>query len=251
MKLALVGFCCACAFAQPSFEVASVKRLPIGARHGGTTREVTPTSLTIRNATIGNSIYWAWGYENFRVIGPSWRDFPTDVVFDVVAKTSAPVSEAEIKVLFQALLKQRFGLTFHFEKRDLPVYAMVVDRNGPKFHQSQSAGDMSVKYDAVLTTRFERISMARFAMFMDPPYTSRHVVDETGLTGIYDFTLNLEPYIIDPQTGKAILDSRGAIDQELGYIQALPQQLGLRLERKTAPLEVMVIDRVEKDPTEN
>ncbi len=92
MRFAAISFWCACAFAQPSFEVASVKRLPLGARHGGTTREVTSTSLTIRNATIGNSIYWAWGYENFRVIGPSWRDYPTDVVFDVVAKTAAHIS---------------------------------------------------------------------------------------------------------------------------------------------------------------
>ena len=228
-----------------------MKRLPIGARHGGTTREVLPTSLTIRNATIGNSIDWAWGYENFRVIGPAWRDFPTDVVFDVSAKTSAPVSEAEIKRMFQSLLRERFGLQFHIEKRDMPVYAMVVDRGGPKFHESQTAGEVSVKYGAGLTTHFERISMARFAMFMDPPYTSRHVIDETGLAGIYDFTVKLEPFIIDPQTGKAILDSRGAIDMEVGYIQALPKQLGLRLERKTAPLEVMVIDRVEKEPTGN
>jgi uncharacterized protein (TIGR03435 family) len=93
--------------------------------------------------------------------------------------------------------------------------------------------------------------MARFAQTMDFPFTSRHVVDETGLTGTYDFKLDLEPYIIDPETGKATLDYRGAIDQEYAFVRALPAQLGLRLERKTAPLQVMVIDHVEKDPTAN
>ena len=233
------------------FEVASVKRVDHDSRRGGTTREVTPTSLTIRNATIGNSIFWAWGYENFRVIGPSWRDFPTDVVFDVAARTAAPVSAAEIKVMFQNLLKQRFQLTFHFEKRDLPVYALVVDKDGPKFRQSATPGDMSIKPGDGYSMKFERVSMADFAKTMDPPFTSRHVVDETGLPGVYDFTLDLTPYVVDAQTGKPILDARGALDGEIAHIQALPKQLGLRLERTSAPLEVMVIDHVEKEPTAN
>ena len=55
----------------------------------------------------------------------------------------------------------------------------------------------------------------------------------------------------DAQTGKPILDARGAIDVETAHIQALPKQLGLRLERKSAPMEVMVIDHVEKEPTAN
>ncbi len=108
-----------------------------------------------------------------------------------------------------------------------------------------------MKSAGMYSTRFERVSMAQFVLTMDPPWTSRHVVDQTGLPGIYDFTLNLAPYVIDPQTGKAILDARGAIDEEVALIQALPKELGLRLERKTAPAAVMVIDHVEKDPTAN
>lgn len=99
--------------------------------------------------------------------------------------------------------------------------------------------------------KFERFSMAKFAATMDPPFTSRHVVDETHLPGLYDFTLDLSPFVIDSRTGQPILDARGAIDTEGAHIQALPKQLGLRLERKTALMEVMVIDHVEKDPTAN
>jgi uncharacterized protein (TIGR03435 family) len=250
MKLAVTLLWCAFALAQ-SFDVASFTRLPPGARHGGTTREITPLSLTIRNATLGNSILWAYGYENYRVIGPNWRDYPTDVVFNIAAKIASPVSEAGIKRMFQNLLKERLGLAFHLENRDLPVYALVVDRGGPRFQKSTSTGDQSMKSAGMYATKFERISMAQFALTMDPPWTSRHVIDETGLPGVYDFTLNLAPYVLDPQTGKAILDARGAIDEETALIQALPRQLGLRLERKTAPMEVMVIDRAEKDPTAN
>lgn len=101
------------------------------------------------------------------------------------------------------------------------------------------------------TTRFERVTMAQFAKIMDPPFTSHHVVDETGLAGTFDFTLNLSPYVLDPQTGEPVVDNIGSIDDEGAYLRALPAQLGLRLERKTAPLEVLVIDHVEKDPTAN
>ncbi|MDR3699257.1 MAG: TIGR03435 family protein [Candidatus Sulfopaludibacter sp.] len=250
MKLAALLLLCAGASAQ-SFDVASFTRIPPGTRHGGTTREVTPTSLTIRNATLGNSIFWAFGYENYRVVGPNWRDFPTDVVYNIAAKTGNPVSEAEIKQMFQNLLRARLSFAFHLEPRNLPVYALVVDRGGPKFQKSAPTGDQSMTSAGMYSTRFERVSMAQFVLTMDPPWTSRHVVDETGLTGLYDFTLNLAPFVLDPQTGKAILDARGAIDEESALIQALPRQLGLRLERKTAPLEVMVIDHAEKDPTAN
>ena len=111
----------------------------------------------------------------------------------------------------------------------------MVARNGPKFHKSETEGDAKQESAGkAWATKFERFSMARFAQIMDPPVSS--LVDETGLTGAFDFTLDLSPYILDPATGTQILGSR---------------QLGLRLEPKTAPLEVMVIDHVEKDPTAN
>ena len=195
---------------------------------------------------------WAWGYENFQVAGPKWRDYPTDVIYDIVAKTASPVPESLLKLMLQALLKERLGLAYHIQTRELPVYALVVARNGPKFHKSETEGDAKRKSAGkAWATRFERFSMARFAQIMDPPVSSRHVVDETGLAGAFDFTLDLSPYILDTATGTQILDSTGRIDEESAYIGALPGQLGLRLEPKTAPLEVMVIDHVEKDPTAN
>ena len=189
-------------------------------------------------------------YESFRTIGPNWRDRPTDTIYDIVAKTAAPVPESQIQRMLQTLLQERLGLAVHRETRDLPVYALVVARGGIKFHRSESAGEESIKPTGMFVTRFERVSMARLARILDPPFTSRHTVDETGLAGIFDFTLDLAAYLLDP-AGGATHDGRGALDLESAYIQALPAELGLRLEKKTAPLEVMVIDHVEKDPTAN
>lgn len=253
----LVAICYAsgCILAQsaqivPAFDVASFKRLPADAPRTGLIREVTPTSIHLHNASLGNCLYVAFGYQHWEIVGPEWRDYPTDVRYDIIGKTADPVPESQLKLMLQTLLKERLGLAFHLETRDLPVYALVVAPNGPKFRKSETAGDPSTKYDDFATI-YERVTMELFAQRMDPPFTSRHVVDQTGLTGTYDFRLDLAPYVIDAQTGKPTLDYRGAIDEEYAFIRALPAQLGLKLERKTAPLEVMVIDHVEKDPTAN
>ena len=173
------------------------------------------------------------------------------MIYDIVAKSAGPVPESQLKLMLQTFLKERLGLAVHREVRELPVYAMVVARNGPKFRPSEAKGESSMKPAGRYTTRFETVTMAQFAKVMDPPWTSRHVVDETGLAGTFDFTLDLSPYVLDPQTGQPVVDSIGRIDEEGAYIRALPEQLGLRLERRMAPLEVLVIDHVEKDPTAN
>jgi uncharacterized protein (TIGR03435 family) len=80
------------AVVAPTFDVASVKRLPADAPRRGSTFQITPVSSTL-HGTLGNFIMWAWGYENFRVIGPKWRDYPTDIVYDIAAKTASPVPE--------------------------------------------------------------------------------------------------------------------------------------------------------------
>jgi uncharacterized protein (TIGR03435 family) len=89
--------------------------------------------------------------------------------------------------------------------------------------------------------------MHDFARTLDPPFTSRHVIDETGLAGVYDFTIDLAPFVLNAD-GKQVLDARGAIDTEGANLLALPRQLGLRLEKRIRPLEVMVIDQARQDP---
>jgi uncharacterized protein (TIGR03435 family) len=250
MRLAAGFWFAVCALAQqPTFDVASFRRMDRDPWQG-TFRDVKPASLTFRQASLGNLIYWAYGYEHFQVVGPAWRDRPTDVLYMIEAKTAGPVEPAQMKLMLQQLLQERLGLTFHRELRDAAVYALMVDRGGPKFHASATAGDPKMRTTKAYVTSFERVSMADFVKTLDPPFTSRHVVDETGLTGVYDFTVDLSMYVLDRE-GKPILDARGAIDNEGANLLALPKQLGLKLERKTKPLEVMVIDRVAKDPGAN
>lgn len=102
----------------PTFEAASFKRTQ---GSGAAVHEITPTSLTIRNASLGNLIRWAYGLEHFQVVGPDWRERPTDVIYAVSAKSASPVSASQMDEMLQVLLKERLALSFNYEQRALPV----------------------------------------------------------------------------------------------------------------------------------
>jgi uncharacterized protein (TIGR03435 family) len=241
--------------AQPSaphFDVASVKRYPADQiPRGGLKREITPTSITLRTATLGNCFEWAFGMPIYQVIGPKWLNWPTDAAYDITAKVTAPASQAELKLMMQALMTERFHLAFHRETRNLTVYAVLLAKSGPKFQPSTTEGEPSVNSSGLYAHKYERISMAQLAASLERPFQPVHVVDETGLQARFDFALDLAPYILDADTGKAVVDSIGRTDEAGALIRALPQQLGIRLEKRIAPIEVLVIDHLEKDPTAN
>jgi uncharacterized protein (TIGR03435 family) len=236
----------------PHFDVASVKRYPADQiPRGGLKREITPTSITLRTATLGNCFEWAFGMTIYQVIGPKWLNWPTDAVYEIIGKVTAPASQAELKAMMQALMTERFHLAFHRETRNLTVYAVLLAKSGPKFQPSTTEGETLVKPSGLYAEKYVRISMAQLAESLETPFQPVHVVDETGLPGRFDFALDLAPYILDADTGQAVVDSIGRVDDTGALIRALPKQLGLRLEKKIAPMEVLVIDHLEKDPTAN
>ena len=93
--------------------------------------------------------------------------------------------------------------------------------------------------------------MADFALQFGPPMTSRHVVDMTGLEGSFDFTLDLNSYLTDPETGKVSPSADFRSDFETAIIRAAHERLGLTLKSGRAPVDVLVVDHVEKSPTDN
>ena len=98
---------------------------------------------------------------------------------------------------------------------------------------------------------YVRVTMAQLAQSLERPFQPMRVVDETGLGGRFDFALDLSRYILDADTGKAVVDGMGRVDETGALLRALPQELGLRLEKKVAPSDVLVIESIEKDPTAN
>jgi uncharacterized protein (TIGR03435 family) len=152
--------------------------------------------------------------------------------------------------MLQTLLAERFKLVVHRETRELPVYALVVAKNGPKLTKvegSASGGDMSSSDGTVTGTA---VTMARLAGFLATPRPDLGlpVVDQTGLDGWFSFTLNWTPerQLIEKPDSKPL-----AADAPPPILIALQEQLGLKLEKRKVPLEVVIVDRAERVPTEN
>jgi len=249
------------AFAQtaapPSFEVASVKVDTVGTNEGpGRGRPIVntdPGSLSMKNVPLKAVIQWAYHVYPYQVSGPSWID--TDR-FAIDAKTPGPASEDQRRQMLQTLLAERFKLAFHRETKELGAYVVTVGKNGPKFKESEGEGEMELKPNGRAGITIRHATMAQLADMInselgDSPFMVRLVVDQTGLKGRYDFSIDMTNVM-----GITSPVERGAPgsgpDEMLNLVLgAISDQLGLKFEAKKTAVEVLVIDHAEKVPVEN
>jgi uncharacterized protein (TIGR03435 family) len=248
----VLGFVPLILLGQPSFEFASVKAL-VGPT-GGIKHDVQPTMLTMRGVTLGYCVRWAYGLEPrhaFRTVGPSWIDPPTDSWYEIVARSGAPTAPDVMRSMLRALLEERFKLVLHRDTKEVSVYQLIRDGDRTKLQRSGTAGDPLIKPEgSAMKLKCERVSMARLAEMLGPPWTGRPIVDATGLEGIFDFVLDLESQRRNDGSGTPTLDGSGKVDMELVVIRALPQ-LGLKLRSAKVPVDVLVVDHAEKTPVQN
>jgi len=175
-------------------------------------------------------------------------------------KTLSPAdAKAHRQQMMQALLAERFKLKVHSETRQVPVFELVVARSSPKL--KDAATDTSdLRKDrngkpvtGILfqgdTSLVQGESMQSFATFLSAPFAAvgRPVLDKTGLTGTYNFTLNWSAQPAHMVNGVGTYSTPS--DDAPSIFTAL-QELGLKLQPGTGPIEIIVIDHVEK-PTEN
>lgn len=237
--------------AQPqSFEVASVKVHKGG---GDATRSIDAGSFRYTNVTLGELIIIAYRVKRYQINGPDWVVSSTsEDRYDVLAKTSESTPPSQVPLLLRPLLSERFKLQFHREMRELPAYALRVARSGSKL-QLGDGGDSTATPDGRGGIAFENYPMSAFATLLSNTQgVGRPVVDRTGLTGKYKFGANL--FDTPPELGLTKVESNlGVGDDPVSspVLSNLEQQLGLRLESIKLPTEMIVIDHVEKVPTEN
>jgi uncharacterized protein (TIGR03435 family) len=248
--LAAFAFAALLTAQTPAFEVASVKVHQGG---GGTTRKIEPDGLRYLNITLGEFINMTYGGKRYQIAGPDWAiNNASSDRYDIVAKAGRNATPAEIRSMLGPLLAERFKLEFHRETRELPVYALTVAKNGPKFHEGDG-GDLSVYPDGHGGISFKNYPMDGLATLLsNMPAVGRAVLDRTGLTGKYTFTANL----LDTAPGQAPADVKSAIGADADpvtspIISNLQSELGLKLEAVKAPIEMIVIDRIERTPAEN
>jgi uncharacterized protein (TIGR03435 family) len=251
--------------APPKFDVASIKPaagdpcMCINTTPGG---RVRATSMTLKFL-----VQMVYRVQDFQVSGgPPWFD---SLRYDIEAKSDPPPKESEVPVMLQQLLADRFQLVFHRETRELPVYALVLARKdgkpGPGMVESKEGSctppdpakpseasgkpDCGQGWGNARMLRSSSVQMDYLATSLSRLLRTK-VIDQTGLTGKYDLKLDWTPderiaFSLPPDAAKAAAES-GLPD----LFGALPQQLGLKLESRKEPVEVLVIDRAEK-PSEN
>jgi uncharacterized protein (TIGR03435 family) len=207
-----------------------------------------------RFATAGTSLVdvmkYAYGVHGKQIVGgPEWIGTEK---FDLLADPGTenrPASD-EMKRMVQELLSDRFQLTFHRDKRELSVYAIVVGKAGAKLTKSEGdpSGIPAVAFSPSGKLGAGNATIADFATFLQRYVMDRPVVDQTGITGRYDLRLTWTPD--ESQFNGRVPPATDDPNAPPGLYTAIQEQLGLNLEAVKAPVEVLVIDRVER-PSEN
>lgn len=247
----------------PSFDVASVKVSEFNDMRGEAGRKANlraePGSLSIRNLTFKSCVSWAYHVKDYQVAGPGWIDSER---YDIGAKAAGPVQEDGLRKMLQSLLADRFKLACHRETRELPVYVITVAKEGLKMKPSEGPGESSfqpVKGVGKLAIAASHTTVAQFADLLGGPLRTP-VLEETGLTGGYDFTVDLSRYIDlaavqgpggPGRESNGVTSPIDASTIENAVVMAMREQLGLKLESKKRPIDMIVVDRAEKVPTDN
>jgi uncharacterized protein (TIGR03435 family) len=199
---------------------------PVGI--GGGALRFTPgrVASSPRGVTAKKMILEAYHLTQYQLSGgPGWLDSDW---FSMEAKAEA-ASENQLRQMLQTLLAERFKLVVHRESKEMPVYGLVVGKNGTKLREWKE-GDPMPEFGVANNFR-DRGTMQHFADFLtNAPGVARPVLDKTGLQGVYVFYVEW------------------AADEE--FLPSMQAQLGLKLEPQKASIDIFVIDHVEK-PSEN
>ncbi len=253
--------------APAEFEVASVKPSGLKSVRGsdGGPGSDDPERFSFARARLSDLLYFAYGLKyDEQISGPSWI-LAEAYEYDVAAKIPPKTTEEQFREMLRNLLAKRFQLKVHREARQFPVFDLVIEKNGPKLKESIEepsavglpGGPPRLDRDGFpvlapgragfvanhgpwphnhVTAHDQPIS-ALAGFLSGPSPTGRNVIDKTGLTGKYDFTLEYDLQI-DDTPGLSIFD-------------AVRRQLGLRLVDSKALFDVIVVDYAEKEPTGN
>lgn len=240
----LAGLLLTIAFVRgQSFEVASVKvskehSLPVmGPLPGG-------ERFLVRNMPLVWLIGEAYQVSNHQISGlpDGMRTEP----YDIEAKAERPSSRAQMTLMLRNLLESRFKLVARRETKELSARVLVVAKGGAKLDENHDGGDLAITKINGNKTRYRNMPMSLFANVLAG--ADGTIVDQTGLNGSYDFTLD---YYRGPG-GRGVEEGREPAPDANGpsLETALREQLGLRLESRKGPVEVLVIEHIER-PSSN
>jgi uncharacterized protein (TIGR03435 family) len=241
--------------ALPQFEVATIRRsAPVIDGRLTVTMGGDPGRIDYQGLPLKILLSRAFNVKDDQISGPDWLDTER---FDVAAKIPPSVSRDRVPAMLQALLVERFKIAFHRDKKEMGIYALVVGKSGLKLKEvaePAGAGRLFVRNGHVET-------QATLSFFADliSRLVDRPVFDRTGLKASYDIFLEWTP---EPGQGSLFKGfpsppsqpgTEGANPERTGpsLFTAIQEQLGLKLESRKAPVDIVAIDQIQKVPAEN
>jgi len=245
---------------KPAFEVASIKPNNSGSSSSRSSTDGTSGYFRATNATLRSLILSGYRLFDFQLVGgPDWI---TTARFDIEAKVDraalplpkTPIGEPDpMSLMLQSLLEERFQLKTHRETREQPVFTLTVTKSGTRLMRTvegrSGPGGLSAGSSRSSTTAAgtemsgSGMTISRIANMLSGP-AGRPIIDKTNLSETYDFVLKFAP-VQNLTAGDPGADSSGP-----SLFTALEEQLGLKLESAKGPVEILVIDSVQK-PSEN
>jgi uncharacterized protein (TIGR03435 family) len=286
IRTALLIFTSTLAYSQ-TFDAASVKptappdsngMVRMGTDGGPGTKD--PARIRYGYLTVRSLLMIAFNVKTFQISGPASIDTER---FDIVATLSPRTTPEQLNVMLQNLLAERFKIKLHRETRDLPMYSLIVAKGGPKMKVSAevpaprddaepapSSGrpkigpDGFVRLEEIpadrpigITTWPDRARMMGRQKTMEEladrltAIMSRPVIDATALKGKYDLSLTFSPEGLNGLGSPMPAATSPDADPLPDIFGALQEQFGLKLEPKKGPVDMIVIDHIEKTPTGN
>lgn len=235
--------------APMTFEVATIK--PADPARAGVGPGITmkPPDVVTFNTTLGYLMGFAYDMHARQIVGGApWVESEK---YDIVGRPQAAgvPSLPQFRALLRNLIEERFQLKTHREKRNLPAYVLVVGSSGPKSmtrNDTNPNGPPGAGGKGLGVMVFSNSTMGDFATVMQGNILDRPVVDRTGLQGRFNFTLSWTPDESQYRQAGIQVPPAPADGKLPGLFTAIQEQLGLRLESVTEPVEVIVIDGAEK-----
>jgi uncharacterized protein (TIGR03435 family) len=245
--------------ASKVFDVATVK-LSLPEEQGWQLGPPGHGAVSIRNLELHKIIASSFRVQDSMVFGPEWLNTTR---YNIVGKgpdTSAP--NPDVWEMMRSLLADRFKLKYHIESREFPVYALTVAKGGPKLKNPEdgrcgadikvgkTCGDIMFPpfgvgiYNMQMGALIGGLGRAMQNMKLEP----RPIVDKTGLIGKYDIIITWTPDTMTPEQLQSI--PQDARPPDISLFEAIEKQAGLKLEAQKSPIQVVVVDSIEK-PSEN
>jgi len=254
--IGLLAFIAGVAYAQPAaapptFDIADVHVSAPTTNPYARGGVIRGGRYELRTATLVDLIRIAYEVDADKIIGgPNWLEADR---FDVIAKAPAETAPDTARQMLQTLLADRFKLVIHKDSKPLSVFVLSLGKGKPKLKEADGSGNAGCQGvpqnpqpgtipNAIVNCRGVTMEVfARTLPQMAGAYITTTVLDQTGLKGSWDFTLEW--------TARALLTFAG--DHAITIYDAVDKQLGLKLESKTVPTPVVVVDTVNRAPTEN